>query len=174
MARSGRICAKSLGLSLSISRARGGISILVCTSTFSFLTEDFDLVEPIGMERMKEALEANDWESNELGDALGPEDFEDDEAESGMGFGAEAAELNMEMFGVNQAILDIGEEDEVVDQDEEVEKLQAMMQKMQAVRGEFLPWIRDVLTIGDMGADMPEAERKRFAAKAVNDIMKTL
>jgi hypothetical protein len=26
----------------------------------------------------------------------------------------------------------------------------------------------------DMGADMPEAERKKFAAKAVNDIMKTL
>jgi hypothetical protein len=26
----------------------------------------------------------------------------------------------------------------------------------------------------DMGADLPEAERKRFAAKAVKDIMKTL
>jgi hypothetical protein len=26
----------------------------------------------------------------------------------------------------------------------------------------------------DMGADMPEEERKKFAAKAVNDIMKTL
>jgi hypothetical protein len=86
---------------------------------------------------LKEALEANDWESNELGDALGLEDFEDDEAENEMGFGAEAAELNMEMFGVKQAIHDIGEEDEVVNQDEEVEKLQAMMQRMQAVRGEF-------------------------------------
>ena len=26
----------------------------------------------------------------------------------------------------------------------------------------------------DMGADLPEAERKRMAAKAVNEIMKTL
>jgi hypothetical protein len=26
----------------------------------------------------------------------------------------------------------------------------------------------------DLGADMPEAERKRFAAKAVNEIMKKL
>lgn len=26
----------------------------------------------------------------------------------------------------------------------------------------------------DMGADMPEAERKRFAARAVKDIMNTL
>jgi len=30
------------------------------------------------------------------------------------------------------------------------------------------------LTITDMGADMPEAERKRFAAQAVNEIMKKL
>jgi hypothetical protein len=30
------------------------------------------------------------------------------------------------------------------------------------------------LTIEDMGADMPEAERKRFAAKAVNEIMNKL
>jgi hypothetical protein len=30
------------------------------------------------------------------------------------------------------------------------------------------------LIVKDMGADMPEAERKRFAAKAVNEIMKKL
>jgi hypothetical protein len=30
------------------------------------------------------------------------------------------------------------------------------------------------LIVIDLGADMPEAERKRFAAKAVNDIMKKL
>ncbi len=28
--------------------------------------------------------------------------------------------------------------------------------------------------IEDLGADMPEAERKKFAAKAVNELMKTL
>jgi hypothetical protein len=28
--------------------------------------------------------------------------------------------------------------------------------------------------VKDMGADMPEAERKRFAAKAVNDILNKL
>jgi hypothetical protein len=31
-----------------------------------------------------------------------------------------------------------------------------------------------LIAILDMGADLPEAERKRFAAKAVKDIMKTL
>lgn len=30
------------------------------------------------------------------------------------------------------------------------------------------------LIVIDLGADMPEAERKRFAAKAVSDIMKKL
>jgi len=33
---------------------------------------------------------------------------------------------------------------------------------------------RGSLIVKDMGADMPEAERKRFAAKAVNDILKKL
>lgn len=32
--------------------------------------------------------------------------------------------------------------------------------------------VRLILT--DLGADMPEAERKRFAAKAVSDIMKKM
>lgn len=31
-----------------------------------------------------------------------------------------------------------------------------------------------MLTPLDMGSDLPEAERKRFAAKAVNDIMKDI
>ena len=50
-----------------------------------------------------------------------------------------------------------GEED---DGDVEVEALQAMMLKMQAVR--------------DMDADMPEAERRRVARRAVQEIMKTI
>lgn len=31
-----------------------------------------------------------------------------------------------------------------------------------------------LLTVPDMSADMPETQRKRFAAKAVQDIMKDL
>jgi len=34
--------------------------------------------------------------------------------------------------------------------------------------------IRMLMILADMGADLPETERKRFAAKAVNDIMRTL
>ena len=42
--------------------------------------------------------------------------------------------------------------------DEGVEELENMMLKMQAIK--------------DMGADMPEHERRKFAAKAVRDVMK--
>ncbi|KFY15775.1 hypothetical protein V491_05567, partial [Pseudogymnoascus sp. VKM F-3775] len=46
------------------------------------------------------------------------------------------------------------------EEEEGVEGLEALMLKMQAMR--------------DLGADMPEAQRKKFAAKAVRDLMKTL
>ncbi|PVH89844.1 hypothetical protein DL98DRAFT_508082 [Cadophora sp. DSE1049] len=122
--------------------------------------------EPMGMERLKEALEANDWEGNdELGEAIDLEGLGNDSDDAGsIGFGLDAAdkaEMEKEMRGMKQAIYgsgNDGEEEEPNDQD--VEDLQALMLKMQAVR--------------DLGADMPEAERKNFAAKAVSDIMKKL
>jgi len=124
--------------------------------------------EPMGIERLREALEANDWETNDLAEGLSLEDFDDDgddngEGEGSIGIGIEATEMEMEMFGMKQAIYGSGngvESDDEEDQNESVEQLQAMMLRMQAVR--------------DMGADMPEAERKRFAANAVNEIMKQL
>lgn len=107
-------------------------------------------LEPMGLERLKGALEANDWGGDdELGGGLDLEDLEEteDKDEDRAGFGMEAAEMEMEMFGMKQAIYDgrSREEDEDekgqsgddVDQDEEVEKLQAMMLRMQAVRGKL-------------------------------------
>ncbi|RDW94703.1 hypothetical protein BP5796_00466 [Coleophoma crateriformis] len=127
--------------------------------------------EPVGLERLKEALEANEWEGeDELGGEVNFDEFDgaDSDEEIISGFGIEAAEMEMEMAGMKQAIYGKGLDDnepkegegEEGDQDDEVEKLQAMMQKMQAVR--------------DQSAGMPDAERKKFAAKAVNEIMKSL
>jgi len=99
------------------------------------------LIEPMGLERLKEALEANDWDGgDDAGDELMLEDFEDnDETEGSIGFGIEAAEMEAEMAGMKQAIYGGGvdEEDEDGNGDEDVEKLQAMMLKMQAVRGKW-------------------------------------
>ncbi len=94
---------------------------------------------------MKEALEANDWASNE--DDFGVDDFDDLEDEESMGFGVEAAELEMEMFGMKRAIYEAGEEvgdkdgengeRKEEDEEDEVEKLEALMLRMQAVRGKY-------------------------------------
>lgn len=102
---------------------------------------------------MKEALEAHDWDG---GDA---EDNSDDLGfGSEDGFGAEAAQLEREMMGLKMAVHDNGGSEG--GGDDGVEELESMMLKMQAIK--------------DKGAGMPEAERKRFAARAVRDVMKTL
>ncbi|KAF1846976.1 uncharacterized protein K460DRAFT_51165 [Cucurbitaria berberidis CBS 394.84] len=109
--------------------------------------------EAIGVQRVREALEACDWES---GADL---DFgEDDEGFEGS-FAAEEAEMNMELFGMKGALH--GEDAEGKEgEDLEVEELEIMMRKMVAIK--------------EMGEGMEEAERKRFAAKAVNDLLKDL
>lgn len=91
---------------------------------------------------MKQALEANDWEGgDEIGEEIDLDDLDedDDEVEGSLGFGIDPSEMKAEMAGMKQAIYGGGsvEDDENVDDndDEEVEKLQAMMLKMQAVRG---------------------------------------
>ena len=91
-------------------------------------------VEPVGIERLREALEANDWE---VGDNLDSvlQDLEegDDESEGSLGFGIDPTEMEAEMAGMKQAIY--GGPNLEEDGDEEVEKLQEMILKMQAVRG---------------------------------------
>lgn len=113
--------------------------------------------EKTGIPRLLEALEANEWDSGEAGadadalsDELGLED----------GFGAEAAQMEREMTELKMAVQGKEGVDGEEGGDEEVQELENMILKMQAIK--------------DMGADMPEAERRKFAAKAVRDVMKTL
>ncbi|CAF9926962.1 MAG: hypothetical protein ALECFALPRED_003590 [Alectoria fallacina] len=111
--------------------------------------------ERIGLERLKEALEACEWEGAEvdtISDNLGLED----------GFGAEAAEVERELMGLNMAVKGAEESDEGGDEggDEGVEELENLTLKLQAIK--------------DRGAGMPEAERRNLAAKAVREVMKAL
>lgn len=133
-----------------------------------------ELGEVVGVERVREALEANEWTGGDGG-------VKELEEELGLGFegdvegGFEIGEDDVE--GMRRPIFgkDDGEEEE-----ESVEGMEALMLKMQAMRGESLSGLKDIcmeykLTRKvDLGADMPEAERKKFAAKAVRDLMKTL
>ncbi|CAN9285540.1 unnamed protein product [Alternaria sp. RS040] len=108
--------------------------------------------EATGVQRVREALEAGEWESMADLDMGGDEDgFEGS-------FAAEEAEMNMELFGMKGALAGFDDDEGPESGDKEVEELEVMMQKMVAIK--------------EMGEGMEEAERKRFAAKAVNDLLK--
>ncbi|KAF2825846.1 hypothetical protein CC86DRAFT_382835 [Ophiobolus disseminans] len=117
--------------------------------------------EPTGVHRIREALEAGEWESAE-GLDFGSDDDGDEEGFGG--FAAEEAEMNMELFGMKDALHGFGDkeggEQTAEEEAKEVEELEVMMRKMIAIK--------------EMGEGMEESERKRFAAKAVNDLMKDL
>ncbi|KAF7712610.1 Uncharacterized protein PECH_003009 [Penicillium ucsense] len=140
-----------------------------------------------GMPRIKEVLETHDWSTPSPAEDLDDEGFgfdDEDDLETELlgfgqrshtsGFGQEVHELEREMLGLRMAIERGGgdgdsDEDENGegfvnrdDGDEElkVESIEGLMMRMQAIR--------------DMGSDLPEAERRRFAAKAVSEIMREL
>jgi hypothetical protein len=105
------------------------------------------------MERLKEALEANEWEGVEkLGGVISIDDLDEDEdeEEGSLSFGIEAGEMENGIFGMKQAINrdgadgagGVGCASEIVDElegDQEIEQLQAMMLRLQAVRGSKSP-----------------------------------
>jgi hypothetical protein len=101
-------------------------------------------IEPVGLERIKEALETNDWAAEDVLQDLDGLDVGDEDGEQESGFGAEAAEMEREMLGLKMAIhgggseaQKLGEEEEgdVQDQELQVEQLEAMMLRMQAIKG---------------------------------------
>ncbi|OJD31200.1 alpha and gamma adaptin binding protein p34 protein [Diplodia corticola] len=116
-----------------------------------------------GMARVREALEANEWEGD---DGAGLSDFEELEGE-GSGdedwnktFAAEEAEMGLELLGLKTE-LNGGDGDDADGEDQaaQVEELERMMSKLSGIK--------------DLAAGMPEEQRKKFAAKAVNDLMKS-
>ena len=87
-------------------------------------------IESVGVARIKEALEANDWAGG--GDA-DLEDSDDDAFKNT--FAAEEAEMSIELFSMKGAIHGEEEDDEAL----QVEGLEQMMQRMQAIKGMLSP-----------------------------------
>ncbi|KAL2268999.1 hypothetical protein VTJ83DRAFT_3845 [Remersonia thermophila] len=140
--------------------------------------------ERVGMARVLEALQANDWSGGSGGGGEGAgqeeEDDDDDDDERGgedddhddgefdpskLGFGFDKADFE----GLRKALWagsagNDEEEEEEKEEDkiseEDVEKLERMMRKLQAVR--------------EATAGLPEEQRKRMAARAVGEVMKEL
>ena len=117
---------------------------------------------PTGVARIREALETTDWEA-------GPEDEEDDgpllandlNLDEDPAFGLERDHMKQEFMGLKMSK---NSEDDTNDAETEpdevlqVDELERMMVRLNAVK--------------DMTAHLPEQQRKKAAAKAVNDIMK--
>jgi hypothetical protein len=141
--------------------------------------------ERMGIARVMEALQANDWsggglaesgdrdeeeENDEMAGMKGGEDPRRDEkegdGEAEFDFDPESLDFGFDredFAGLRKAIWSGGErgdeEDEEVG-DEDVQKLERMMLKLQAVR--------------DTSAGLPEEQRRRMAARAVGEVMKEL
>jgi hypothetical protein len=109
----------------------------ICTDTgFEYIdfekTGKNEFGEREGVQRVREALEACEWESAE-----GLDFAEDGDEEAFGGFAAEEAEMNMELFGMKDALHGGGAEGERTAEEEakEVEELEVMMRKMIAIKG---------------------------------------
>lgn len=123
--------------------------------------------EKVGIQRLKEALEANEWDAGGDEDDLDL-DLEnlDLDGDSGLeGFGRDEAEMTAELFGMKAALN--GD-----DFDPEADDIQPTSQ--QAGQVDDLDRIMGrLLAVKEQSTDMPEAQRRRLAAKAVQDLFKT-
>ncbi|KAB5575512.1 hypothetical protein GE09DRAFT_953866, partial [Coniochaeta sp. 2T2.1] len=133
--------------------------------------------EKMGIARIREALEANDWaqaggfdddEGGAVPDGTDEEvkATEDDDAP---GINPEDLEFGFDredFAGLKKAIWSSGreegaeEEDGETEEDDDVQKLEGMMRKLLAVR--------------EMSAGLPEEQRRRMASRAVGEVMKEL
>lgn len=123
--------------------------------------------EKLGPERAKEALEANEWSASSL----------EDDDEDGIGdMDDEQAQMNAELWGLKASLLDPDNEG---DEDEgsalQIEGMEQMMSQLMAIKGMIRKYIAaadDANNTTETTAGMPENERKRYAARAVDDLMK--
>jgi septum formation inhibitor-activating ATPase MinD len=111
--------------------------------------------EKLGLERAKEALEANEWSASSL---------EDDDEDGIGGMDDEQAQMNSELWGLKASLLDPDNEG---DEDEgsalQIEGMEQMMSQLMAVKG-MIKKGRCALSgankITEMTAGMPEEERR--------------
>ncbi|KAA8648802.1 hypothetical protein EYZ11_012765 [Aspergillus tanneri] len=124
-----------------------------------------------GIRRIREVLETHDWAPPASEDVGSENDEVDDDIERMLlktdeenGFDLEVNELEREMVGLRFAfgrgVHEAEDSEEEGDQELRVDAVEALLSRMAAIR--------------DMNDELPEAERKRFAAKAVRDIMKEI
>jgi alpha- and gamma-adaptin-binding protein p34 len=122
--------------------------------------------EKLGLDRLREALEANEWtdaadvDDDELDTEIERFEDDDDDLES---FARDEAEMTAELFGMKAALVGSDFEPDADDiwtprsQATQVADLDRMMSKL--------------LTVKEQSADLPEQQRKRLAAQAVRELL---
>ncbi|PNS18943.1 Small nuclear ribonucleoprotein Sm D3 [Sphaceloma murrayae] len=104
--------------------------------------------EALGLDRIRESVETNDWESMA---ALGADE------EEGIDLGDEEAQMNAELWGLKASLL--GADDDV-DQGQDVDNLEALMQQAMAIR--------------EAGAGLPLEERQKFATREIGKVVRDI
>jgi len=96
--------------------------------------------EPVGVERIREALETTEWEGDDAGLFGEDDDFEgaDDFGDSADwdGLAGEQAEMNMELLGMKTALS--GGAFEERDEEAQVEEMGRMMSRLMAIKGRHM------------------------------------
>ncbi|KAI4173961.1 MAG: hypothetical protein LQ343_002729 [Gyalolechia ehrenbergii] len=118
--------------------------------------------ENVGFERLKETLEANEWDGGDVDAENNINVFETELGLRDGSFASEGIEVETDAPGMHEAILDHQEDGGIENHggNIQVEELESMMLKMQAIK--------------EKGAGMADDERKHFAAKAVAEVMKSV
>lgn len=120
--------------------------------------------EKVGVERLREALEANEWATAGSGEEdLDLVDFEFEDDEMGV-TEREEAEWTAELLGVKSALADGG-----TLEDEEVP---ASATQQAAQVDELEQIFGTLLALKERSAALPEAEKRRMAAQTVRALMK--
>ncbi|KAL8931333.1 MAG: hypothetical protein Q9211_007043 [Gyalolechia sp. 1 TL-2023] len=117
--------------------------------------------ENVGLERFEEALEATEWDGGDIDAGNDIDGFETELELRDQSSPPEEFAVDADVRGMHEAILAHNEDGGNGDPggDVQVQELENMMLKMQAIK--------------EKGAGMAEDKRKRFAAKAVMEVMKS-
>lgn len=126
-------------------------------------TNDFG--EKVGVERLREALEANEWAATAFGEEdLDVDDFDIDDDVVGV-TDREEVEWTAELFGVKSALADGGE-------DLEDEEAPSSANQQAAQVDELEQMLGTLLAFKERSSGLSEADRRRMAAQTVRALMK--
>lgn len=96
--------------------------------------------EPVGIERMREALETTEWEGGDGEGDIEEEFGFTDGGEGWEGLAGEEAEMSVELLGMKGAMHGETSEDEKENADEQVEEMGRMMNRLLAIKGMYISW----------------------------------